>query len=53
MTDITLEHCPICQATVVDVHRREGILVAECGCMLSELQVRRRAGASKKEVASL
>ena len=53
MTDITLDQCPYCQASAVGVERTEGIIVAECGCMLSELQVRRRAGASKKEVASL
>jgi hypothetical protein len=53
MTAIQLPQCPVCRASAVSVERRQGILVAECGCMLTELQVRRRAGASKKEVASL
>ncbi|MGB9966137.1 hypothetical protein [Halobacterium sp. CBA1126] len=53
MTDISLQRCPICQAGPVEVERKEGIIVADCGCMLTELQVRRLAGASKQEVASL
>jgi len=55
MTDntIKLPQCPVCQATSVHVRRRNGILVGQCGCMLTDLQVRRRGGASKKEVAKL
>jgi len=53
MNDITLPQCPICQASAVPVERREGILVADCGCMVTELQVRQHTGASKREVASL
>lgn len=52
MTDITLQ-CPYCQANAVGVERQQGIIVADCGCMLSELQVRRLAGVPKREVAEL
>lgn len=52
-SDITLPQCPICRASAVSVHRKQGILVATCGCMLTSLQVRRRAGVSKREVAEL
>lgn len=53
MTDITLQQCPYCQASAVGVERKERIIVADCGCILSELQVRRLTGASREEVASL
>lgn len=51
--DISLPQCPICRASAVSVHQKQGTLVADCGCMLTALQVRRHAGASKREVADL
>lgn len=53
MTDITLQQCPICRASAINVERKEGILVGEFGCMLTELQVHRHAAASRKEVAQI
>jgi len=52
MSDITMD-CPTCGAVQVTVERKEGILVGGCGCMLTELQVRTRTGASRREVAEI
>lgn len=52
MTDITL-NCPTCGAVQVTVERKNGILVAGCGHMLTQAQVRTRTGASRREVAEI
>lgn len=52
-TEIVLDQCPYCQASAVQIENKEGILVAGCGCMLSELEVRRLTGRDKREVAQL
>lgn len=53
MSNIIIDQCPTCGAVQVTVERKQGILVGGCGHMLTELQVRQRTSADKREVAQL
>jgi len=56
MTDIDrieLEECPRCHGGNIDVTRQQGILAGSCGCLLTSMEVRVAADASKREVATL
>lgn len=45
--------CPRCPETAATVTREDGLLVTSCGCLVSELDVRRQGGYSKREVAQI
>lgn len=50
---LSIEQCPYCQNGETTVESRQGILVADCGHMLTSLEVRQFSDADKREVAEL